>query len=180
MNFNLKPASWLALFGVIVLSGSLLLSACVDGSSGPPIGADLPSCISPDQNAVEGHVVHIADGDTITVRIDGQDFRLRYIGINAPEMDSEAQKALAEQASELNRRLVEGQSVVLYRDTSETDRFERLLRYVFVDDTFVNFELVRRGLARAHDYPPDTACSDALEDAEQQARQDGLGIWAGQ
>lgn len=64
------------------------------------------------------------------------------------------------------------------RDVSETDPHGRLLRYVYVDNVFVNAELVREGLARAKAYPPDTIYQDYLEELEQQARLAGKGMWA--
>jgi endonuclease YncB( thermonuclease family) len=52
------------------------------------------------------------------------------------------------QATEANRALVEGQQVILVKDVSETDRYGRLLRYMYLEDgTFVNAELVRQGYA---------------------------------
>lgn len=174
-----KPAAALAHFCLTILIVILLLAGCDEGEV-QPLPAGLPACIPAGQQPVEAQVKHIADGDTITVLIDGQDYRLRYVGINAPEMDSEVQRALAEDAAELNRQLVENQTVNLYLDTSDTDRYDRLLRYVISGETFVNYELVRRGLARAHDYPPDTACSATFEEAESLAREQGLGIWAEQ
>jgi len=163
----------------IILVGCFLLTGCLAPGSPGEAGSDLTACIPPGQTAVEADVVHVSDGDTIIVRVDGEEQRLRYIGINAPEMGSETQAALAEQAYQLNCTLVADQSVLLLRDTSETDQYERLLRYVLVGDTFVNYELVRRGMARAHGYPPDTACSQSLEEAERLAREEDLGIWAG-
>ena len=61
---------------------------------------------------------------------------------------------------------------------SETDKYGRLLRYVYVNDIFVNAELVRAGLAYTKAYPPDTKYQDYLEGLEQEARQASRGIWA--
>lgn len=120
-------------------------------------------CI-PINNKVEtGVVTTIIDGDTIYVIIDGQEYSVRYVGINAPEMDSG--DPLAEQARLKNAELVDGKTVTLVRDVSETDVFGRLLRYVLVGDIFVNYELVREGLAIPKEYPPDTACHQTLESA---------------
>ncbi|NIM05287.1 MAG: hypothetical protein GTN65_06650, partial [Armatimonadetes bacterium] len=60
------------------------------------------------------------------------------------------------EAWQANRELVEGKEVRLERDVSETDRYGRLLRYVYVDDVLVNAELVKKGLAEVRSYPPDT------------------------
>ena len=68
--------------------------------------------------------------------------------------------------------------VRLEQDISETDEYERLLRYVYVDATFVNAELVKLGLAEARGYPPDTKYQDLLEQREKEARQAGRGMWA--
>jgi hypothetical protein len=57
------------------------------------------------------------------------------------------------------------------------DQFGRLLRYIYVDDIFVNYELVRRGYADATAYPPDTSCQVLFNSARTQAQSDGVGIW---
>jgi micrococcal nuclease len=136
-------------------------------------------------------VISITDGDTIWVDIMGEESRVRYIGVDTPEVASEdrAAEPFAEEATTANAALVEDQIVVLETDVSETDDFGRLLRYVWLrpEDAadpeagawrLVNVELVRAGLADARDYPPDTKYSDFLEEAEQEARVAGLGIWA--
>ena len=124
-------------------------------------------------------VTRVIDGDTIEVDIDGTIYKVRYIGIDTTELDDERPefRALAQEATRLNRELVEGKTVRLEKDVSGTDTFGRLLRYVYVDDTFVNAELVRQGLAWAKTYPPDIKYQDYLMELEQQARQDGIGIW---
>ena len=102
---------------------------------------------------------------------------MRYIGIDAPEIHPQLE-ALGAEAWQANRQLVEGKEVRLERDVSETDRYGRLLRYVYVDKIMVNAELVRRGLAVAKSYPPDTKYQDLLEEMERQARMAGKGMWA--
>ena len=59
---------------------------------------------------------------------------MRYIGIDTPEMG----EAFGLEAWQANRELVEGKVVYLERDVSETDKYGRLLRYVYADDIFVN------------------------------------------
>jgi micrococcal nuclease len=82
------------------------------------------------------------------------------------------------EALEANRQLVEGKVVRLERDVSQTDKYGRLLRYVYVDGILINAELVRLGLAEAKAYPPDTKYQEALEELEAEAKEAGLGMWA--
>ena len=130
----------------------------------------LSACISPPDIA---RVIEVVDGDTIVIE---GGYRVRYIGIDAPETYPEAE-AFGMAAWEANRRLVEGKEVRLERDVSETDKYGRLLRYVYVDDMLVNAELVRQGLAEAKAYPPDTKYQDHLEQIEAEAREAGRGMW---
>jgi micrococcal nuclease len=117
----------------------------------------------------------LIDGDTIEVELaDGALYRVRYIGINAP--GSGERLFLA--ANTLNSELLAGKTILLVKDVSEVDRYDRLLRYVLAGDVFVNYELVRLGLAEPGSYPPDTACDETFFEAAQTARQAGLGIWA--
>ncbi|MHB0859310.1 MAG: thermonuclease family protein [Anaerolineae bacterium] len=125
-------------------------------------------------------VIDIVDGDTIRVEIGGERWTVRYIGIDTPELygvDDQAEPYAVE-ATEANRRLVEGRTVFLERDVSESDRYWRLLRYVYVDGTFVNAELVRLGLAEARTYRPDTRRQDDLDAREAEARDARRGLWA--
>jgi micrococcal nuclease len=124
-------------------------------------------------------VTRVIDGDTIEVSMGGTLYRVRYIGIDTPELDDERPRfrALAQEAAELNRQLVEEEKVRLEKDISDTDRYGRLLRYVYVDGIFVNIELVRQGLAWAKAYPPDVKYQDVLEEAEAEARQEEIGVW---
>jgi len=68
--------------------------------------------------------------------------------------------------------------VRLERDVSQTDKYGRLLRYVYVSDILVNAELVRQGLAEAKTYPPDLKYQDSLEELEREAQKAGRGMWA--
>jgi len=124
-------------------------------------------------------VTRVIDGDTIEVDIAGTIYKIRYIGIDALELDDKRPEfcALAQQATRLNRQLVEGEKVRLEKDVSETDKYGRLLRYVYVANILVNAELVRQGLAWAKVYEPDIKYQDYLEEMEAEARQGKIGIW---
>jgi micrococcal nuclease len=122
----------------------------------------------------EATVTGIIDGDTLEVDINGVGYRVRYIGMDAPEED----QPLFDEATEANRLLVEGQIVTMNKDVTETDRFGRLLRYVYLGDgTFVNGELVRQGYAQEAAFPPDVAQQELLLQLQLEARESGRGLW---
>jgi len=131
----------------------------------------LYGCTSPPESA---RVTRVIDGDTIAIE---GGYRVRYIGIDTPEIHPETE-AFGIEAWQANRQLVEGKLVRLERDISETDKYNRLLRYVYVDDIMVNAELVRQGLAQVKAYPPDTKYQDFLEALEAEAKGEGRGMWA--
>ena len=135
------------------------------------------SCI-PNNPPQTGKVVEVVDGDTIKVLLDqdGITYPVRYIGMDTPENTSQVEYFGAE-ASTKNSEMVLGKTVTLIKDVSETDKYNRLLRYVLVDDIFVNYELVAQGYANTVSYPPDITCIPTFQTAEQQARDAKLGFW---
>jgi len=107
-------------------------------------------------------VQRVIDGDTFKL-IDGTTVRL--IGIDAPE----AGEICSAEATQKLTSLIAGETVYLEKDVSETDTYGRLLRYVYVNEIFVNLELVYYGYAYAVSYPPDVAYASQLADAEEDA-----------
>jgi micrococcal nuclease len=127
-------------------------------------------------DAVDVKVVRVIDGDTI--EIEGGE-RVRYIGINTPELKDPRGlvSCFAKEATDENRRLIEGKTVRLEKDISDRDKYGRLLRYVYAGDVFINQILVGSGYAKATTYPPDIKYQELFLSNEQSARQKGLGLW---
>jgi len=128
---------------------------------------------------VPARVARVVDGDTIHVEMEGKDYRLRYIGMDTPETVDPRRPVgcLGKEASERNRQLVEGKTVGLEKDVSETDSFGRLLRYVWVEDEMVNATLVEEGYALATTYPPNVRYSGLFATLQAQAREGQRGLW---
>lgn len=118
-------------------------------------------------------VVRVIDGDTI--EIEGGE-RVRYIGIDAPETNQNLECFATESAAK-NSELVLNKEVLLEKDISETDRYQRLLRNVRIGDVFVNEELVREGFARVSTFPPDIKYKEKLIEAERLAKANNKGLW---
>lgn len=122
-------------------------------------------------------VVRVIDGDTIEIE-SGQ--KVRYIGIDTPETvdPRNLPQCFGSQAAAKNRELVEGKNIYVEKDISETDKYGRLLRYIYVDNIFVNDYLVREGFAYASSYPPDIKYQNQLRQAQIEAQQQNRGLWA--
>lgn len=122
-------------------------------------------------------VARVIDGDTI--EIEGGE-RVRYIGIDTPEMvlEGKPEECGAEKALEKNRELVVGKTVELSKDVSEQDKYGRLLRYVWVDGILVNAQLVRLGLAKAASFPPDVRFLEEITIAQKEAQKNKAGLWS--
>lgn len=118
-------------------------------------------------------VTRVFDGDTI--EINNQE-KVRYIGINTPE--TEENSCFAEEAKQYNASLVLGKTVYLEPDTTNTDRYGRMLRYVYTTEgTFINKTLIQEGFARVFTVEPNTRYKDMLLKTETQAKQEQKGLW---
>ncbi len=115
-------------------------------------------------------VSKVIDGDTFSVAGGG---RVRMMGINTPEVD----QYFYEEAKEVLSLMIDKTGVFLERDISDTDKYGRLLRYVFAGDLFINLEMVKRGFANVFTVPPDVKYTDELLKAERYARDNNLGLW---
>jgi micrococcal nuclease len=143
-----------------------LLGGAVAAAAQPPAGLD-------------GLVERVVDGDTITVRLGERVEKVRYIGMNTPELarPGRAEQAGARQAHAVNRRLVAGKRVRLELDVQARDRYGRLLAYVWVGDTMVNAELLRLGMAQVMTVPPNVRHQAVFLKLERAAREAGRGLW---
>lgn len=115
-------------------------------------------------------VTKVISGNTIEL-LSGEIIRL--IGINAPES---GEKCYLE-SKETLKDLVLDKEVILEKDIENKDGYGRLLRYVYVNDTFVNFEIVRLGFAHKYDYGSNTNYSLQFKLAENEAKQNKECLW---
>lgn len=150
-----------------------IMTAWVGWGEVSPVSApDVPSTTT-------AHVVRVIDGDTIVVEIEGVQETVRYIGIDTPEPYRDGQPAcFSSEASVRNVELVAGREVLLIADSEDRDRYDRLLRYVYVDKLFVNEQLMIEGYATTLSIPPNTTHAASFQAAKEYAREAGLGLWS--
>ena len=129
-------------------------------------------------------VKKVIDGDTIQIST-GQ--KVRYIGIDTPETHDtrKPHQCYGKEASEKNSELVQGKQIRMEKDVSETDRYGRLLRYIYVvnpttpsAELFVNEYLVKEGYAYAIKYPPDIKHDKYFHELQSEAQQSHKGLWS--
>jgi endonuclease YncB( thermonuclease family) len=120
------------------------------------------------------HATKIIDGDTIEIATDNGPERVRLIGIDTPEKG----QFLFDESKARLEELIGGKEILLETDETDRDKYNRLLRYIFLNRTeLINTVLVREGLASVLIYPPDRKYEEELLKAEAEARNQNLGIW---
>jgi micrococcal nuclease len=122
-------------------------------------------------------VVRVYDGDTVLLENGTQ---VRYLGIDTPEIDHKGGRSdvMAEEAGDVNRKLVGGRHVRLEYDQEKVDSHGRCLAYLFLPNgEMVNAVLVRRGLAHVMSVHPNLKYRDLLVRCQREAMAEGLGIW---
>lgn len=127
------------------------------------------------------YVTKVIDGDTFWVDNGRDSFKVRFIGIDAPETRNSRWKEkgyYAQEAKEYVRSKTENQWVRLEMDVQSHDRYRRLLAYVYLEDgTFLNSSLVEQGYAVVDTYPPNVKYVKLFMDMQRQARDNNRGLW---
>jgi micrococcal nuclease len=174
----------------------LLVLASLLGVASPAF-APSPSSPSPssptpyplpsgERGELSGLVVRTVDGDTVWVRLAGGVEKVRYIGIDTPEVHhpTRGEEPGGRVATEINRGLVGDRPVRLEPDVQLRDHYGRLLAYVWVRradgvEVMVNAELVRLGYAQVMTVPPNVRHAEMFRKLAAEAREHHRGLWAG-
>ena len=165
---------------VTTTTSSTTLVPATTSTSPTPTTTTLPSTTSTTLTVAPGTdrvtLASVTDGDTVKVRFaNGAIEKVRLIGINTPERG----ECYAAEATAALTSLLTGQEFTMTTDVNDRDRYERLLRYLWLDDgSFVNEVMVVGGFALARDYPPDSLYTAQLAVAQQNTEAAGLGLWA--
>ena len=171
---------------------TITLTACA--SHQVRLDVQAPATLSQEPLGYEvATVTRVVDGDTIEARIEervdgpaggeaelGQTYDIRLIGIDTPESvrPGTPVECFAKEASAAAEVLLEGGSVRLVKDVEETDRYDRLLRYVYIGEEMANARLVINGYAHAYTYPPNIRHADLFVQLQREAREANRGLWS--
>ena len=140
-----------------------------------------------------GEVTRVVDGDTIEVRITGRvdgpgtgdartghSYDVRLLGIDTPESvkPNSPVECFGREASAAAKALLEGSDVKLVKDVEETDRYDRILRYVYLGHELANARLVINGYAAAYTYPPNVRHTELFVALQREASRGQRGFWS--
>ncbi len=173
-------------------------------SAAAPVGKNAVSTISPTQQSalgvstestqertvgnpsekIKALVLHVVDGDTVTVQIGSVKETIRLIGIDTPEVVDPRKpvQCFGKEASDKAKELLSGKTIFLQSDSSqgERDKYKRLLRYVFLEDgTNFNEYMIREGYAHEYTYQSNPyQYQNEFIRAQEDARKNKRGFWA--
>lgn len=126
-------------------------------------------------------IVEVIDGDTVVLE-DGREVRL--VGIQAPKLPLGRPGfetwPLAEDAKRTLEEIALGRTVELRYGGRRMDRHGRALAHLYdsADGTWIQGEMLRRGMARVYSFPDNRALVEEMLTREREARGAGRGIWA--
>ncbi|THJ66829.1 hypothetical protein E8P82_07850 [Arthrobacter echini] len=127
-----------------------------------------------------GTVVRVIDGDTLVITFDGSDQTVRLLNVDTPETkhpDKPVECLGAEATEKLESMTPPGTKVALDFDVERTDRYDRVLAAVFIEDqTLVNAELARVGLGVPILIEPNSKYYDEVQTAYNEAESEGIGL----
>lgn len=115
-------------------------------------------------------VTKVVDGDTLVIA-GGQ--RVRLLSIDTRERGENCYG----EAKARMEELVLLKNITLERDKEDKDKYDRLLRYIYTNETFVNLQMVREGLAVAYIYEPNVKYREQFVETERAARSEGGCVW---
>lgn len=143
-------------------------------------------------NFVQARVVKVVDGDTISVSISGKVHKIRMVGVDTPETvhPKKPVQYYGKEASNYTKSQLTGKTVYLQKDVRDTDKYGRLLRYVWIQrpssnnpskneviSMMYNAQLVKNGYGHVYTYPPDVKYIPIFRELESLARKNNIGLW---
>lgn len=169
---------------VIILSVLfILLVGCTEESSKTktPVNKE-PAGTGDRQKPGQGmyRVIRVVDGDTIVISYKGKNEKVRFIGINTPEIHhpEKGEEPYGAEAAQYTKKLLENQTVKVKFDVDQKDRYGRLLGYIYLDDgTFINARLLQEGYAQVMTVPPNVKYAEYFVRLEREARKAEKGLW---
>lgn len=136
--------------------------------------------IKPNGKITNLTVKRVVDGDTLVLEKEGTEYKVRLIGVNTPEsvhLDKTKNTEFGKVASEFTKKRLENKTVDIEFDAGPTDRYGRLLVYLFVDGVSYNEVLLEEGMAEVMIYSPNVKNAELYKSIEKVAKDKKVGLW---
>ncbi len=182
----MRSARTLAAF-LVVLSVGSGVAGCGGSALSAVLAPPSDSGLRPKGQTVSGTVERVVDGDTVHVRVEGQDVTVRMIGMNTPEtVKPDAPiECFGPESSEFAKASLTGQPVTLEFDDSQgmTDKYGRTLAYLWQDlpaggRRLFNLDAVSGGYAYERQYGATPyAWKGEFAAAQRAAQEQDMGLW---
>ena len=132
-----------------------------------------PVVLLSSKNDIQGKVVKVADGDTITIlNSENKQIKIRLYGIDAPEKAQDFGKVSKEYLAEL----VAGKTVNV--TVLDTDRYGRSVGRIKIEGKEVAEEMLKLGLAWLYTAYCKIPECEQWKELETQAKTDKIGLWS--
>jgi len=121
------------------------------------------------------------DGDTADLVIDGEVHKIRFLAIDTPETKhpTKGSEPYGKEASEFTcKALNSAKKITLEYEKDKSDKYDRVLAWVFVDGELLQGKLVRKGLAKVAYLYDDYKYTEKLQKLESEAKSDKINIWS--
>lgn len=138
---------------------------------------------------LDGTVTRVVDGDTIIVKVDGSDRRVRLLGVDTPETvhPNKEVQFYGPEASAFTKGELTGKRVWLEYDVAPLDRYQRHLAYVWLQKPAAGEAAIRRGMfnarlllegyAKVMTIQPNSRHADLFVKFQEEARKARRGLW---
>ncbi len=149
---------------ILLLAVSLILVSCSTPEK------TLQGTLTRVERVVSGNTLEVIDSSSVVPALQ----KVRLIGISAPDLK---QNPWGIQAQQYLEQLCLGKDVLIESETQQSDRYNRVLAYVWLDGTLLNEHLVKSGYVLANEPVLNSKYSQRLQYAQYEARILGQGIW---
>jgi len=170
-NKIIKNLGWI-IAGILFL---ILAFKLISDFRKTPIKENIKASPTIKQESTE--LIKIIDGDTVIVKINGEEKSIRLIGIDTPEKN----ECFEKEATEKLKEIIANKKIKLEADNSQDDKdkYDRLLRYIYLEDgTLINKKLIEEGVAKEYTYKIAYKFQTEFKEAEKIAKEKKIGIWA--
>ena len=146
---------------------------------------------SGNQDFVQAVIVRAVDGDTAVVKIDGQEKRVRFLGVDTPETvhPNKPVQFYGKEASNFTKESLNGRRVWLEYDSNPQDRYGRHLAYIWLNnpktinestirENMFNAKLLLGGYAKVMIIKPNKRYESEFRKFQEEARNKKLGVWS--